>query len=92
MSASHRVVLPLARIQAVIGRAFAVRSDAEQRTERIERVKAAVKSERELVQVGLQMLGADRAVMRASKPSLQVRKNEMNNHRIGMDISKVLVL
>ena len=48
MSASHRVVFPLARIQPVIRGAFAVRANAEQRAEGVERVEAPIKSEREL--------------------------------------------
>jgi len=53
MPTSHRGVLPLAAIQPVIRGAFPVCADAEQRPEGVERVKAAVKPERELIQVGL---------------------------------------
>lgn len=44
MLRSQAVVLPLAAVEAVIGRPFAVRADAEQRAERIEGVEAAVKA------------------------------------------------
>ena len=63
MMTSHRGVLPLAAIEAVIGRAFAVRADAEQRAKGVERVKAPVKAERELIQVGLQVLRLDAPVV-----------------------------
>src|ERR1700688_3715226 len=76
MTTSHCVMLPFAAVEPVIGRAFAVRADAEQRAEGVERVKTAVKAEGKFVQVGLQVLVADRAVMRAAKPSLEVRKDK----------------
>jgi hypothetical protein len=74
-------MLPLARIQAVIGRGFRVASDAEQRAEGIERVEPAVKAERELVEVGLQMLRAH-AVMCALQPRFEVRKNEVDHRQV----------
>src|SRR5712691_5075602 len=81
MMTSHRGVLPLARVQPVIRGAFAIGPDAEQGTEGVERVEAAVKSERKLVQVGLKVLRADGAVMRSVEPCLQVRKDKVNDRQ-----------
>ena len=82
MTTSHRVMLPLARIQPVIGRAFPVRADAEQRSKCVERVEPAVKAESELVEIGLQVLGLDSPVVRPLQPCLQVRKDEVRNRKI----------
>ena len=60
--------------------------DPEQRSEGIERVEAPVEAERELVEVGLQVLGAD-AVMDAVEPSLQVAEDEMEMGRNSSAIS-----
>ena len=53
MTISHRGVLPLAAVEAVIGRAFAIGPDAEQRAEGVERVEAPIEAKREFVEVGL---------------------------------------
>lgn len=45
MTTSQGVVLPLAAIEAVIGRAFAIRADAQQRAKGVERIEAAIKAE-----------------------------------------------
>jgi hypothetical protein len=79
MMTSHRRMLPLAAVEPVIGRAFAVRPDAQERAKGVERVEAAVKAEGELVEVGLQVLGADRAMVRAAEPSLQVAENQVDD-------------
>ena len=92
-------MLPLARVEAVIGRAFAVRADAQERAESVERVEAPVKAERELIQVGLQVLVADRAVVRPGQPSLQIRENKVDDGQVffrhvrptGLDNRQVLV-
>src|ERR1039458_5614341 len=81
MMASHRRVLPSSLIKPVIGRAFAVCTDAEQRAERIERIEPAVKAERELVEVGLQVFRLNAPVMRSLQPSLQVRKDKVNDRQ-----------
>ena len=48
------------RIQPVVGRGLRLGADPQQRAERIERVKTAVKPERELVEIGLKVLAARR--------------------------------
>jgi len=68
----QRRMFPVARIQTVIGRGFRVACNAEQRTEGVERVEAPVKAERELIQIGLQMLRAD-TVMRSLQPRFEIR-------------------
>ena len=45
MMAPHRRMFPGSLINPVIGRAFAVRPDAEQRAERIERIEPAIEAE-----------------------------------------------
>lgn len=62
-------VFPLTAVKFVIGRAFVARADAEQRAEGVKRVEPAVKAERELIEVGLQMLRAD-PVMTPRQPAL----------------------
>src|ERR1700730_7737361 len=79
MTASHCGVLPFARIQPAIGGTFAIRSDAEQRAEGVEWVEATIKAEGELVEIGLQMLRADRAMVCSGEPCLEVRKDKMDN-------------
>src|SRR5437660_12544007 len=79
MTTSHRGMFPLAGVQPIVCGAFPVRPDAKQRAEGVEWVKPPVKSECELVEVGLQVLRADRAVMRSGKPSLQIRENKVND-------------
>lgn len=74
-------MLPLARIQAVIGRGFRVTRDAQEAAEGVERVEAPVKAERELIEVSLQMLRAY-AVVRPGKPAFQVRENEVRLMRL----------
>jgi hypothetical protein len=82
MMAFHRRVFPGSIVQPVISWAFAIRADAEQAAERIEGIEAAVKAERELVEVGLQMLGADRPVMRAVQPSFEVAENKVDDRQV----------
>ena len=71
MMAVHRRMLPGSLVNPVIGRAFTIGSDAEQRAERIEGVEAPVKAERELIEIGLQVLRLDAPVVRP----LQDRKS-----------------
>jgi hypothetical protein len=56
-------VLPVPAIEAVIGRAFAVRADAEQRAEGVERVKAAIKAKGKFIEVSLQVFRLNAAVV-----------------------------
>lgn len=79
MTTGHCVMLPLSAVEPVIGRAFAVGPDAQERTEGVKRVEASVKSERELIEVGLQVLGLDAPVVRALQPRLEVRKNKVDD-------------
>ena len=78
MMAFHRRVLPGSLVQPVIGRAFAIGPDAEQRSKGVERVKAAVKAEGKFVQVSLKVLGLDPPVMGALQPSLEVADNPVD--------------
>ena len=96
---SHRGMLPLARIQPIVCGAFAVRADAQERAEGGERVEAPVKAEGELIEVGLQMLRLDAPMMRAAKPCLQVRKDQVHDRQelfgnlrpAGLDNRQVLI-
>ena len=99
MRISQAVMLPLARVEAVIGRAFAIGPDAQERAESVERVKAAIEAENELIQVGLQVLRLDAPVVRAAKPSLQIRENKVDDGQelfshlriVPLDHGKVLI-
>jgi hypothetical protein len=82
MMAFHRRMLPSSLVNPGIGRAFAVGPDAEQRAERIERVEPPVEAEGELIEVGLQVLRFDAAMMRPLQPRLEVRKNEVDDGQV----------
>src|SRR6202142_1806739 len=82
MMGFHRRMLPSSFVNPGIGRAFAVGPDAEQRAEGVERIEASVKAERELIEVGLQMLWFDAPVMRPLQPRLEVRKHEVDNWEV----------
>src|SRR5271168_2760651 len=71
-------VRPRAGIKVGIGRRVNAARDAEQRAERVERVKTPVEAERELIEVGLQMLGAH-AVVDAVEPGLQIGEHEVDH-------------
>jgi hypothetical protein len=58
-------------IELGIGRRGDVACDAEQGTEGVEGVEAAVEAEGELVEIGLQVLWAD-AVMDAAQPGFEI--------------------
>ena len=74
-------VFPIARVQLGISRRDGVATDAQQRAEGVERIKPSVKSERELVQVRLQMLRRY-AVMAAAQPAFQVGENQVHDGQI----------
>ena len=70
---------PRAAVEKVgIGRRLNTARDAEQQAERVERVEAPVEAERELIEVGLQMLGAH-AVVDAVRPGLQIGEDEVDH-------------
>ena len=84
-------VLPVARIQAGVGRGFGSARKAQQRPEGVERVVSPVKAEGELVQVGLQVLRAN-AVMRSVQPRLQVREDHVDDRQVVVRDLTVTVL
>ena len=71
-------VLPLTRVKLSIGRSIGVARDPEERAEGVERVEPPIEAERELVEVGLQVLGAD-TVMDAVEPGLQIAEDEVRD-------------
>src|SRR5208282_1682270 len=71
-------VRPHAGIKVGIGRRLNTARDAEQRAERVERVETPVEAERELIEVGLQMLRAH-AVVNAVEPGLQIGEDEVDH-------------
>ena len=76
------LMLPVSAIEAVIGRAFAVCTNAEQRAEAVEWVEAPVKAEGKFVEVGLQVLGIDPSMVRPLQPSLEVAENKVNDRQV----------
>ena len=75
-------VRPLATVKPVIGRAFPVCADAQERAEGIEEwVETPVKAEGKFVEVGLQVLRAN-AVVCAAKPAFQVAKGQVDDRQI----------
>ena len=73
-------VLPVAGVKFGIGRRLGPARNPQQRSEGIKRVVAAVEAEGELVEVGLQVLGAD-SVMGAVEPGFQVTEDEVDNRQ-----------
>ena len=71
-------VLPVAGVKFGIGRRLDPSCDSEQRSEGIERVETSIEAEGELVEVGLQVLGAD-TVMGAVEPGFQVAEDEVDH-------------
>jgi hypothetical protein len=69
----NRGMLPLSCVKLGIGRGGYVATDAQQRAEGVERVEPPVEAERELVEVGVQVLGVD-AVMAAAQQRPSARK------------------
>jgi hypothetical protein len=74
-------MLPLSGIQFGVGRAFIPHAYAEQGPEGVERVEPPVKAEGELVQVSLEVLGAN-PMMTATKPAFQVGKYKVHYRQI----------
>ena len=74
-------VLPVARIKLGVGRRNGVAADAQQRAKGVERIKPSVKSERELIEVRLQMLRRY-AVMTAAQPAFQVGENQVDDGQV----------
>jgi hypothetical protein len=73
---------PIAGIEPIIRRrSDSLGSNAEKRTEGVQRGEAAIKAEGKLVEVGLEMLGAH-AVMGAVQPSLEIGENEMDDLQV----------
>jgi len=58
-------------------------SDAEQGTEGVERIEAAVEAEGEFVEIGLKMLWAD-TVMDAPQPGLEIGEREVDDRQEGL--------
>jgi len=73
-------VRPFAGIEFGERRRLRTASNAEQRAEGVERVEAAIESKRELVEIGLQMLGTD-VVVDAVEPGLQIAENQMDHRQ-----------
>ena len=71
-------VFPCAGIEVGIGRGLGAARDAEQRAEGVERVETPIEAERELVEVGLEMLRAH-AMVDAVEPGLQVGEDEVDH-------------
>ena len=74
-------VHPFPRIEFVEGRRTDIASDPEQGAEGVEWVEAPVKTERELIKVGLKMLMAD-TVMDTDEPRFQISEDEMYDWQI----------
>ena len=74
-------MLPLARVEAGVGRRDRPRGQAEQAVEARHRVEPPVEAEDVLVQVGLQMMLAG-AVVRAEQPGLQVREDQVHHRQM----------
>jgi hypothetical protein len=71
-------MFPCAGIEVGIGRGLGAARDAEQRAEGVERVETPIEAERELVEIGLEMLRAH-AMVDAVEPGLQVGEDEVDH-------------
>ena len=78
---ANRGVFPIASVKLGISRRADFAADPQERAERIERVEAPVKAERELVEIGLQVLRAD-AVVAPLEPGFQVAENKVNDRQV----------
>ena len=71
---------PLAGIEPFISRSLGRSSNSEQGTEGVERIEAPVKTERELVEIGLQMLCTD-TMVDAAKPIFEVAGDQVDHRQ-----------
>jgi hypothetical protein len=78
---ANRRVFPLAVVERGIGRGRDFATDAQQRAKGVERVEAPVKSEGELVQIGLQVLTAH-AVVAPAQPAFEVAEHEVDDRQV----------
>lgn len=69
---------PFSGVEPVEGRRVGSARDSEQRAERVERVEAPIEPKRELVEVGLYMLGTD-PVMDAVDPGFQIGEDQVDD-------------
>src|SRR5271170_5527442 len=89
MRTSLRRMFPFARIKLSISRRYGTGGNPQNRMKRSHRIKAAVEPENVFVEVRLQMLWLDTAMMRSSKPSFQVAENEMDHRQVGLGLVRV---
>ncbi len=73
---------PLARVKLRISRWYGVGGDPQNGMKRRHRIEAAIETKNVLVEVGLQMLWLDTAMMRPLDPSFQVAENEMDHGQV----------
>ena len=74
-----RRMLPFPGIQAVISRGFRARCDAEQGAEGVERVEAPIEAEHIFVEIGLEVMLGDIAVIGPKNPRLEMGNDQMNH-------------
>jgi len=65
-------MLPFPRIKSCVGRRGRSRGQAEHRVKRRHWIKAAIKSEHIFIEISLEVLWTDGAMMRAKNPSFEV--------------------
>src|SRR5579859_5739139 len=81
-SSSRGRMPPLARVELRVGRRNDAGGDPQDGIERVHRIEAPVEAEDVLVQVGLEVLRFDTAVMRAVEPGLQVAEDEVDHRQV----------
>jgi hypothetical protein len=77
-----RRVYPFPGIKLRVSRRNGPRRNPQNGVEGIHRIKAAIKTKNEFVEIGLQMTGIDTAVMSAIDPCLQIGEDKMDHWQV----------
>jgi len=82
-------VSPFSGIKLRVSRRNGPRRDPQNGVERVHRIEAAVKTENEFVEIGLQMTRFDSAVMGAIDPRLQIGEDKMDHRQVFFRLPRV---
>jgi hypothetical protein len=88
-STSLRGVLPFPRVKLRIGWGNRAGGDPENRVKGRHRIIPAIEPEDVFVEIGLQMLGFDTAMMRPLDPSFHVAENEVDHRQVRLSLVRV---
>jgi hypothetical protein len=86
MRISLRRVSPFARVKLRVSRRNRASSNPENGVKRGHRIEPAIEPENKFVEIGLQMLWLDTAMMSTLKPSFQITENEMDHGQVRLGL------